>query len=112
METRNAGFKNFDRDAVLLEDRFVYEIQRQGGTVLGSSRGTIPATEIADALVENGITMLFVVGGTPGGHRTAWCLQDAVYSVGRGLFLNMLSKLYFGDIPTRRSVTAQAATAR
>jgi len=93
-----SGFKNFDRDAVLLEDRFVYEIQRQGGTVLGSSRGTIPATEIADALVENGITMLFVVGGD-GTMKGASKIDDEMARRGTKCAVAVVPKTIDNDIP-------------
>ena len=58
-----SGFKNWSRDAVEMDSRFVYEIQRKGGTVLRSSRGGHDTGRICDALIENGVNMLFVIGG-------------------------------------------------
>ena len=58
-----SGFKNWSRDAVEMDSRFVYEIQRKGGTVLRSSRGGHDTSKICDALIENGVNMLFVIGG-------------------------------------------------
>ena len=58
-----SGFKNWGRDAVKMDSRFVYEIQRKGGTVLRSSRGGHDTSKICDALIGNGVNMLFVIGG-------------------------------------------------
>lgn len=38
-------------------------IKGEGGTILGSSRGTPPTTELVDNLVGRGIDLLFVIGG-------------------------------------------------
>ena len=73
-----SGFKNWSRDAVKMDSRFVYEIQRKGGTVLRSSRGGHDTSKICDALIENGVNMLFVIGGD--GTMKGACKIDAEMS--------------------------------
>lgn len=44
------------------------ELQYQGGTVLGSSRGGFNAEKIIDAVIKKGINQMYVIGGD-GTHR-------------------------------------------
>jgi 6-phosphofructokinase 1 len=46
----------------------VRELQYQGGTVLGSSRGGFDADKIINALVSKGINHVYIIGGD-GTHR-------------------------------------------
>jgi 6-phosphofructokinase 1 len=49
-------------------------IKAQGGTILGSSRGTPPTPELVDGLQRHGIDLLFVIGGdgTMRGAHAIW----------------------------------------
>lgn len=49
--------------AVELTPDMVSQINEEGGTILGTSRGQQDPTEIVDCLEQMGINMLFVVGG-------------------------------------------------
>ncbi len=61
------GFQGFvakhGRDVVDLTPDLVSDINQQGGTFLGTSRGNQSAEEIVDCLERMGIGVLFVVGG-------------------------------------------------
>ena len=70
-----SGFKNWQRDAVKMDSKFVYEIQRKGGTVLRSSRGGHDTARICDALEAHEVNMLFVIGGD--GTMKGACKIDA-----------------------------------
>ncbi len=61
-------------EPVVLTPDFVSNIQSQGGTILGSSRGTPPSKEIVDSLERLGINMLFIIGGdgTMRGGTSIW----------------------------------------
>jgi len=48
---------------MVLDPDLVEDIHQHGGTVLGSSRGPQSVPESVDFLVENGINMLFAIGG-------------------------------------------------
>ena len=73
-----SGFKNWGRDAVKMDSKFVYEIQRKGGTVLRSSRGGHDTSKICDALEAHDVNMLFVIGGD--GTMKGACKIDAEMS--------------------------------
>ncbi len=48
---------------VLLTSEFVDDIHKEGGTVLGTSRGPVDVAKAVDHLVEMGISILFTIGG-------------------------------------------------
>jgi 6-phosphofructokinase 1 len=53
----------YGHDPLPLTPESVAHIHHQGGTILGSSRGSQDAGEVVDNLEANGINVLFVVGG-------------------------------------------------
>jgi 6-phosphofructokinase 1 len=53
----------FGHEPLPLTPEAVAHIHHQGGTILGSSRGSQDAVEVVDNLEANGIDVLFVVGG-------------------------------------------------
>jgi 6-phosphofructokinase 1 len=53
----------FGHDPIALTAESVAHIHHQGGTILGTSRGSQDAGEVVDHLEANGIGILFVVGG-------------------------------------------------
>jgi 6-phosphofructokinase 1 len=55
--------KRYGHPPLRLDPRLVSEIHRQGGTLLGTSRGGQNPSEMVDTLVELGIGALFVIGG-------------------------------------------------
>ncbi|NTV30170.1 MAG: ATP-dependent 6-phosphofructokinase, partial [Candidatus Omnitrophica bacterium] len=64
------GRRPFDT-VVALDPNIVDAIDRQGGSMLGCSRGNPPLEEMAGFLLENRIDMLFAIGGD-GTQRGAW----------------------------------------
>jgi 6-phosphofructokinase 1 len=53
----------FGHEPMLLTPESVAHIHHQGGTILGSSRGSQDPAEVVDNLEANGINILFVIGG-------------------------------------------------
>src|SRR4029077_10693643 len=53
----------FGHEPLALTSESVAHIHHQGGTILGSSRGSQDPAEVVDNLEANGIDVLFVVGG-------------------------------------------------
>jgi 6-phosphofructokinase 1 len=53
----------FGHEPLRLTEESVAHIHHQGGTILGSSRGSQDPEEVVDHLEANGINILFVVGG-------------------------------------------------
>lgn len=64
-------------EPILLTPDGVDHIHRQGGTILGTSRGKQDANRIVDFLVKNKIDMLYVIGGD-GTLRGALRISEAV----------------------------------
>lgn len=61
------GYKGLTKkattEAITLNSRVVDQIHKQGGTILGSSRGNQDPCEMVDELEEQGINLLFCIGG-------------------------------------------------
>ena len=105
-----SGFKNWGRDAVKMDSRFVYEIQRKGGTVLRSSRGGHDTSKICDSLEENGVNMLFVIGGD--GTMKGACKIDAEMSRrGKKCVVCCVPKTIDNDVRDAVSVCVDAVAA-
>lgn len=51
-----------------LTPKVVKTIHKEGGTILGSSRGGFDAKKILDSFVERGINQVYLIGGD-GTHR-------------------------------------------
>lgn len=61
------GYRGLDpsrgREPVTLTPDFVHDIHKEGGTVLGTSRGPVDTNIAVDELIRRGVNMLFTVGG-------------------------------------------------
>ena len=61
------GFRGLDpthdQEPILLTPEFVNDIHRQGGTVLGTSRGMVDNSAAVENLARLGVNILFTVGG-------------------------------------------------
>lgn len=66
------GYKGFytdvDKNWIRLKPDLVKNIHKEGGTILGSSRGGFDADKILDSLVARGINHVYIIGGD-GTHR-------------------------------------------
>ena len=83
---------------VKLTPESVADIHMQGGTVLGTSRGTPPAEEIVDHLVANGINILFTIGGD-GTMRGATAIWNEIKRRNLKIAVVGLPKTIDNDIP-------------
>jgi 6-phosphofructokinase 1 len=61
-------YTDIDKNWLKLDPDAVKMIHKEGGTILGSSRGGFDADKILDSLIENGVNQLYVIGGD-GTHR-------------------------------------------
>jgi len=61
------GYQGLDPDCTLepfiLTSEFVDDIHKEGGTVLGTSRGPVDVVRAVDNLIARGINILFTIGG-------------------------------------------------
>lgn len=62
-----AGYQGLDPDCTLeplvLTSEYVDDIHKEGGTVLGTSRGPVDVVRAVDNLIARGINILFTIGG-------------------------------------------------
>jgi 6-phosphofructokinase 1 len=61
------GYQGLDpakgKEPVVLTPQFVHNIHKEGGTVLGTSRGPVDIHVAVDNLIQRGVNMIFTVGG-------------------------------------------------
>lgn len=98
------------RSFKILNPEVVADIHDMGGTILGTSRGTPPAPEIVDCLVEQNIHILFTVGGD-GTMHGARAIQKEVERRGLQISIVGVPKTIDNDIPfVRKSFGFETAT--
>eukprot|EP00571_Detonula_confervacea_P003113 CAMPEP_0172319208 /NCGR_PEP_ID=MMETSP1058-20130122/37087_1 /TAXON_ID=83371 /ORGANISM="Detonula confervacea, Strain CCMP 353" /LENGTH=543 /DNA_ID=CAMNT_0013034207 /DNA_START=142 /DNA_END=1773 /DNA_ORIENTATION=- len=95
-----AGYRGFLKPETWrpLDEEAVKNLHQQGGSVLGSSRGGHDTKAIVDTLVEQGVNLLFVVGGD-GTVRGAAKIADEVKARGLPISVAVVPKTIDNDIP-------------
>ena len=94
-----AGFiAKYGYPTIDLSDLDVQRIRNDGGTILGTSRGNQDPVEIVDALEQEGIGILFVIGGD-GTMRGAKAISEEVHARGRKIAVVGIPKTIDNDIP-------------
>jgi 6-phosphofructokinase 1 len=87
----------------------VIHIHERGGTILGSSRGSPPVSEMVDTLEEEGIDILITIGGD-GTMRGALALLEETQKRGLKISIVGVPKTIDNDIPyVRRSFGFETA---
>ena len=87
----------------------VEDIHTQGGTILGTSRGTPPTAEIVDTIIHKNINMLFAIGGD-GTMRGAAAINAELRRRGTNVAIIGIPKTIDNDIPwVRRSFGFETA---
>ena len=81
-----------------LDEEAVKNLHNQGGSILGSSRGGHDTAAIVDSLVDQGINLLFVVGGD-GTVRGAAKIADEVKARGLPIAVAVVPKTIDNDVP-------------
>ncbi len=89
---RSGGF-----DPMVLNREVVDDIHQDGGTILGSSRGPREAREMVDRLVEEGVDMLFTIGGD-GTQHGAQTIVDEIRRRGLNIAVVGVPKTIDNDI--------------
>jgi 6-phosphofructokinase 1 len=81
-----------------LDEKSVSNLHNIGGTILGSSRGGHDTESIVDSLQEQGVNLLFVIGGD-GTVRGAAKIAEAVKERGLEIAVSVVPKSIDNDIP-------------
>lgn len=92
------GLGNQGLEPLKLTPNDVSDIHSKGGTMLGSSRGTPPTSEIVDNLERMGVNMLFTIGGD-GTMRGAGAIWEEVQKRGLDISIIGIPKTIDNDIP-------------
>lgn len=95
------GYQGLGKNAeepMKLTPETVTTIKSDGGTILGSSRGTPPTSELVDTLEARGINMLFVIGGD-GSMRGVDALWKEIRKRGLTIAVVGIPKTIDNDIP-------------
>ncbi|HYI59971.1 MAG TPA: ATP-dependent 6-phosphofructokinase [Microlunatus sp.] len=93
-----AGLVEGGPEPITLTPELVHGIHRQGGTMLGTSRGAQDPDRMVDRLLGLGIDLLFVIGGD-GSMRGAATIADAVARRGATIGVIGIPKTIDNDIP-------------
>ena len=94
---------------LLLSPENVDDIHLRGGSILGSSRGAPPVSEMLDALVGLGVDMLFTIGGD-GTMRGALAIHEEIKRRKLAIAVVGIPKTIDNDIPfVRRSFGFETA---
>ncbi|WP_298609483.1 ATP-dependent 6-phosphofructokinase [uncultured Thiothrix sp.] len=105
------GLGNQGSEPLVLNPDLVSGIKANGGTLLGSSRGTPATPELVDNLQKRKIDMLFVIGGD-GSMRGAEALWDEVRARSAAISIIGIPKTIDNDIPyVRRTFGFDTAVA-
>ncbi|MCA9672580.1 MAG: ATP-dependent 6-phosphofructokinase [Myxococcales bacterium] len=95
------GFRGLGQNALepmKLDPTAVRHIHRLGGTILGSSRGPLPASEMVDSLQRLGVNVFFCVGGD-GTMRGCEAIHREVKARGAKIAVLGIPKTIDNDIP-------------
>jgi 6-phosphofructokinase 1 len=95
------GYQGLDparaREPIVLTPEFVNDIHKQGGTVLGTSRGPVDVALAVDNLIRRGVNMLFTLGGD-GTQRGANALFQEAKKRGHALAVVGVPKTIDNDV--------------
>jgi len=98
-------------EPILLTPETVQDIHKDGGTILGSSRGPQDTSEMVDFLVEKKINMFFTIGGD-GAQRGALAIANEVGKRGLEIVVVGIPKTIDNDISfTERTFGFETAIA-
>jgi 6-phosphofructokinase 1 len=85
-------------EPIVLNPDFVEDIHKEGGTVLGTSRGPVDIGKAVDNLIKRGVNILFVVGGD-GTQRGGYELFREAQKRGHALAVVGIPKTVDNDVP-------------
>ena len=85
-------------EPIVLNPDLVDDIHKEGGTVLGTSRGPVDISGAVDNLIKRGVNILFVVGGD-GTQRGGYKLFQEAQKRGHALAVVGIPKTVDNDVP-------------
>ncbi|XP_023516443.1 ATP-dependent 6-phosphofructokinase 3-like [Cucurbita pepo subsp. pepo] len=93
------GYRGFySKNTIHLTPKFVNDIHKRGGTVLGTSRGGHDTSKIVDSIQDRGINQVYIIGGD-GTQRGASAIYEEVRRRGLKVAVVGIPKTIDNDIP-------------
>ncbi|ERN15213.1 ATP-dependent 6-phosphofructokinase 6 [Amborella trichopoda] len=94
-----AGYKGFySRNTIPLTPKFVNDIHKRGGTIIGTSRGGHDTSKIVDSIQDRGINQVYIIGGD-GTQKGAACIFEEILKRGIKVAVAGIPKTIDNDIP-------------
>ncbi|KAL8522142.1 hypothetical protein ACS0TY_012332 [Phlomoides rotata] len=95
----DGGYKGFySKNTITLTPKFVDNIHKRGGTILGSSRGGHDTMKIVDSIQDRGINQVYIIGGD-GSQKGAAAIYEEVRKRGIKVAVAGIPKTIDNDIP-------------
>ncbi|XP_010536840.1 PREDICTED: ATP-dependent 6-phosphofructokinase 3 [Tarenaya hassleriana] len=95
----DGGYRGFyAKNTIPLNSKFVNDIHKRGGTILGTSRGGHDTTKIVDSIQDRGINQVYIIGGD-GTQRGASVIFEEVRRRGLKVSVVGIPKTIDNDIP-------------
>lgn len=95
----DGGYRGFySRNTITLTPKFVNDIHKRGGTVIGTSRGGHDTSKIVDSIQDRGINQVYIIGGD-GTQRGAAAIYEEVRRRGLNVAVAGIPKTIDNDIP-------------
>uniref|UniRef100_A0A7N0VAW3 Phosphofructokinase domain-containing protein n=1 Tax=Kalanchoe fedtschenkoi TaxID=63787 RepID=A0A7N0VAW3_KALFE len=95
----SGGYRGFyARNTVNLTPKFVNDIHKRGGTILGSSRGGHDTMKIVDSIQDRGINQVYIIGGD-GTQKGAAVIYEEIRRRGLKVSVAGIPKTIDNDIP-------------
>ncbi|OVA08516.1 Phosphofructokinase domain [Macleaya cordata] len=93
------GYRGFyARNTVPLTPKFVNDIHKRGGTILGTSRGGHDTSKIVDSIQDRGINQVYIIGGD-GTQKGASVIYEEIKRRGLKVAVAGIPKTIDNDIP-------------
>ncbi|KAK1370107.1 ATP-dependent 6-phosphofructokinase 3 [Heracleum sosnowskyi] len=95
----DGGYRGFySKNTIPLTPKFVNDIHKRGGTIIGTSRGGHDTMKIVDSIQDRGINQVYIIGGD-GTQRGAALIYEEIRRRGLKVAVAGIPKTIDNDIP-------------
>lgn len=95
----DGGYRGFySKNTIQLTPKFVNDIHKRGGTIIGTSRGGHDTSKIVDGIQDRGINQVYIIGGD-GTQRGAAAIYEEIRKRGLKVAVAGIPKTIDNDIP-------------
>nr|AIE47270.1 phosphofructokinase [Hevea brasiliensis] len=95
----DGGYRGFySKNTISMTPKFVNDIHKRGGTILGTSRGGHDTSKIVDSIQDRGINQVYIIGGD-GTQKGAAVIYEEIQRRGLKVAVAGIPKTIDNDIP-------------